>query len=78
MLTAEEVEKQAQDAVNSVLGVVAKCGDTVLLEKILGMVVSLSIAILRGLQGDKYVEDFLTAAIKDKENVIEVETISVN
>ena len=70
---AEQFEEQTTAAVNSVFGVVATAQDTVVLEKMLAVIVSLGIGILRGLKGDEWVEDYLTAAIKDKENRIEVE-----
>lgn len=75
MVTEEEINRQTTNAVNSIFGVVAQCGNTVLLGKILEMVICLSVAILRGLNGNQYVEDFLSAAIKDNDNVIEVEML---
>lgn len=77
-MTPDEFEAHANESMNAVFGVIAQSGDTYVLEKILCMVTSLSIGILRGLKGDQFVEDYLTAAIADKDNRIEVETLPIN
>jgi hypothetical protein len=74
----EQAEKHQIDAVNSVFNVVTASSDRADMEKLLTMIVALGIAILRGLKGDEYVEDYLTAAIKDKSNVIGVEEAPYN
>lgn len=77
-MTPEEFEVHAKESMNAVFGVIAQSGDTYVLEKILTMIVAIGIGILRGLKGDQFVEDYLTAAIADKANRIEVETLPVN
>lgn len=76
-MTEEYINDQATKAMNGVFGVVAQCGNTKLLGMLLEMVISMSVAILRGLKDEQYVEGFLTAAIKDTDNVIDVEELTV-
>lgn len=76
-ITEADINKQAEKVMSCVFGVVAQCGNTELLRILLEMLISLSVGILRGLKNDAYVEGFLSAAIKDTDNRIDVEEIPV-
>lgn len=76
-ITEKYIDEQAAKAMNGVFGVVAQCGNTKLLGMLLEMVISMSVAILRGLKDEEYVEGFLTAVIKDTDSKIDIETLSV-
>jgi hypothetical protein len=76
--SGNSIEEQGEKAMGAVMGIVAQSGgDTVLLGKLLEMIISFSVAILRCMHNDKYIEDFLAAAIKDTDNKIGIEAISV-
>ena len=49
------------------------CKDAEEVEALVGMIVAISVGLLRGIHDQKFVEGFLTSAINDTENVISIE-----
>lgn len=76
-MNKQQLEQYENAAVGSVFKVIASTNDKVALERILTMVTSMTIALLRGLHGDEYVEGYLKAAIADRSNIITVETAPI-
>ena len=77
-MTPEQFNQYAEDSMAAVFGVIAQADDTSDLEKVLCMISSMGIGILRGLRGDEFIEGYLKAATADKSNVIYVETTQVH
>jgi len=78
-MTAEEfnLEDKKKDAIFcALMHAVSISGSKEELRNSLSMATAMAIAILRGLEGEEFVESYLKAAIADKGNVIGVELVT--